>query len=40
MLCFDNETQKDKNTFKDNSQSEFFYLLMPLFVIKVPLFWF
>ena len=38
MLCLDNEKQKDKNMFKDNSQSE--YLLMPFFVIKVPLFWF
>ena len=24
MLCLDNEKQKDKNRFKDNSQSEYF----------------
>ena len=25
MLCFDDEKQKDKNTFKDNSQSKHFF---------------
>ena len=30
MLCFDDEKLKDENTFKDNSQAEYF--------IKVPLF--
>ena len=24
MLCFDDEKQKDKNIFKDKSQSEYF----------------
>ena len=24
MLCFDDQKQKDKNRFKDNSQSEYF----------------
>ena len=38
MLSFDNEKQKDKNIFKDKSQSE--YVLMLLLIIIAPLFCF
>ena len=39
MKCFHDEKQKDKNTIKDNSQSECLTLINSI-VIKVPLFCF
>ena len=36
MLCFNDDTQKDKNIFKEPVGT--FYVLMLLLIIKVPLF--
>ena len=36
-MCFDDDTQKDKN-IQRQEPVRIFYVLMPLFIIKVPLF--